>query len=604
MKGDFTRDTFDRRKHYSRVLMQQGRVQLDADWNEAGAIQAYLRQTTARDVIGLCGVPQPGGGFEIEVLANNQVVAEGEPGDELRLSAGRIYVAGLLCENEEAVLLTLQPDLPDCPLPSHATQAGRYLAYLDVWQRHITALEDSGIREEALGGPDTASRLQTVCQVKFEKVEREIEDCSGFGPDWQPEEAVSSGWLRARTLPGASSEDPCIIPPQAKYRRAENQLYRVEIHKAGPAGSATFKWSRDNGSMVTRLERIEGNRLVVSNPGRDDLARFAAGQWLELSDERRVLYGEPGVLVKLAAVDGNELTVVTWPDDGSPQLGEKPTVRRWDSPGAVPIPAIDGATSTEEGNEPVAFSAYLDLEDGVQVAFSDGQYCHGDYWLIPARTALGDVLWPVDEASGEPVPEPRHGIDHHYCALALLGFDGSQWQRLQDCRQLFPPLTELKQTWPTVVGISWNNDRPMSKEDFNNGLTVTFSEAMNSATAGLDTFIVTVETAAGTAAPMAQSFIVPGTVAGEGDNNQTWRYSPVLDQIPLPEVGQIRCRVVLKGNTILDEQGERPLDGDAFGKLSSDPDTNEAFIDLIFPSGDGHRGGNFESWFYLALGQG
>ena len=31
MKGDFTRNTFDPRKHFARVLMQQGRVQLDAD---------------------------------------------------------------------------------------------------------------------------------------------------------------------------------------------------------------------------------------------------------------------------------------------------------------------------------------------------------------------------------------------------------------------------------------------------------------------------------------------------------------------------------------------------------------------------------------------
>jgi hypothetical protein len=33
-RGDFTRDTFNPLKNFSRVLMQQGRVQLDADWNE------------------------------------------------------------------------------------------------------------------------------------------------------------------------------------------------------------------------------------------------------------------------------------------------------------------------------------------------------------------------------------------------------------------------------------------------------------------------------------------------------------------------------------------------------------------------------------------
>lgn len=35
MKGDFTRRTFKKEKHYSGVLKQQGRVDLDEDWNES-----------------------------------------------------------------------------------------------------------------------------------------------------------------------------------------------------------------------------------------------------------------------------------------------------------------------------------------------------------------------------------------------------------------------------------------------------------------------------------------------------------------------------------------------------------------------------------------
>ena len=38
MRGDFTRDSFNPAKAYTRVLMQQGRVQLDADWNEQNSI--------------------------------------------------------------------------------------------------------------------------------------------------------------------------------------------------------------------------------------------------------------------------------------------------------------------------------------------------------------------------------------------------------------------------------------------------------------------------------------------------------------------------------------------------------------------------------------
>ena len=37
-ENDITRATFHRVKHFSRVLMQQGRVQLDADWNEQVSI--------------------------------------------------------------------------------------------------------------------------------------------------------------------------------------------------------------------------------------------------------------------------------------------------------------------------------------------------------------------------------------------------------------------------------------------------------------------------------------------------------------------------------------------------------------------------------------
>ena len=57
MKGDFTRNTFDPLKHFTRVLMQQGRVQLDADWNEQAAILLHCLQTLAADLIGPHGGP-------------------------------------------------------------------------------------------------------------------------------------------------------------------------------------------------------------------------------------------------------------------------------------------------------------------------------------------------------------------------------------------------------------------------------------------------------------------------------------------------------------------------------------------------------------------
>src|SRR5436305_9573297 len=99
MKGDFSRLTFNRRKHYSGVLMQQGRVQTDADWNEQLEIQQHRAETEARDVIGACGVPKEGGGFGVQPLNSASAGVS-----DLSVSAGRIYVDGLLCELEASAV--------------------------------------------------------------------------------------------------------------------------------------------------------------------------------------------------------------------------------------------------------------------------------------------------------------------------------------------------------------------------------------------------------------------------------------------------------------------------------------------------------------------
>src|SRR2546430_2504911 len=91
MKADLTRSTFRQERHYSGVRMQQGRVQLDADWNEQVDIDTHLDETTRIDVIGRCGMPEDDAGFEVTPAAD---------GSDLLLSSGRAYVDGILCEND------------------------------------------------------------------------------------------------------------------------------------------------------------------------------------------------------------------------------------------------------------------------------------------------------------------------------------------------------------------------------------------------------------------------------------------------------------------------------------------------------------------------
>ena len=160
MKGDFSRETFDPAKHYSGVRMQQGRVQTDADWNEQEALQRRRIRIEARDVIGRCGAPEDNAGFAVSITAG-----------AMRIGTGRYYVDGILCENElEGLAYEAQPDFPGAAPFADAlakAKANAALAYLDVWERHITPLDDPLLREVALGGPDTATRVKTVWQVRL-----------------------------------------------------------------------------------------------------------------------------------------------------------------------------------------------------------------------------------------------------------------------------------------------------------------------------------------------------------------------------------------------------------------------------------------------------
>jgi hypothetical protein len=65
MKADLTRNTFDPFQHFDRVLLQHGRVQFDADWNEQAAILLHYLQALAADLIGPQGGPSNSGGFGV-----------------------------------------------------------------------------------------------------------------------------------------------------------------------------------------------------------------------------------------------------------------------------------------------------------------------------------------------------------------------------------------------------------------------------------------------------------------------------------------------------------------------------------------------------------
>ncbi|MBN2118639.1 MAG: hypothetical protein JW730_18850 [Anaerolineales bacterium] len=444
MKGDFSRSTFDPRKHYSGVRMQQGRVQLDADWNENLDILLRRIETETIDVIGKCGVPIHDAAFGVVTDLTTLSQEEQDwltdhgfdtlPGGDFYLTKGRAYVDGIQVENDNTLPFSQQPFvLP--PGQGLMEEEGIYWLYLDVWQRHITALEDPSIREVALGGPDTTTRMQTVWQAVLAKVGEQGDQIS-CADDLSPWPEASKGRLRARTHPEDQPDDPCVVPPGAGYKRLENQLYRVEIHRdSNASGGPTFKWSRDNGSVVVAIAEfaVDGanDKIRTTSLGRDDVLGLHENDWVEVLDDATELAGLPGTLAQITKIDPDNILTLSLPVSGY-DLNGHPKVRRWDSDGeiAVTVPA------TNDG--------YIKIEDGIEIKFEIDTLHTGDYWLIPARTVpgqFGDIEWPKD--GSDPAALLPFGIQHHYCTLAVITFDGETIVDVDDCREKFPPLTEL-----------------------------------------------------------------------------------------------------------------------------------------------------------------
>ena len=358
MSGDYTRFTFDPRRDHSGVLMQQGRVMLDADFNElVELIDRRLRAETI-DIIGHCIVPSE----------TPDAFLIGLAGGGITIGPGRMYADGLLAENhggeprewyaaleEERgttpIAYEAQPYLPDAAnLQPAPTQGGPYLVYADVWKREVTRTEDAGLVEKAVG-VDTATRTQTVWQVKVYpppgsdvglKGPITCDTPDGDITGWVDFTAPSAGRLTTEGQGVPATDDPCVIPPDGGYRGSENRLYRVEVHDPGGLGRGDIQVVARQ--RVDRDERAgidaAGTELTVTRTARDAVLRFSTGDWVEVTDDEHELYGLPGVMRKVGPVDDVALTLTLTTAlpagtfDATDPLRHT-RVKRWDQKGIV-----------------------------------------------------------------------------------------------------------------------------------------------------------------------------------------------------------------------------------------------------------------------------
>jgi hypothetical protein len=471
---DNSRITFNPLNDYSGVVMEQGRVQTDSDWNELLAELGRRIQAGTLDTLGQAVYPST-------TPFAFQIVPSTAAGGSITIGRGRMYVDGILVENHGQIVNGLltngswdpalaelsgspqpppasdadpvpyesQPYLMAAPFP---TAAGDYLVYLDVWKQPITYIEDPNLVDAAIG-VDTSGRLKTAWRVSAMPVTAGA-TCQNADPQWP----VSAGQLTNSTIGGGPS-GPCCLTTGSGYTGVENQFYRVEIHSPGDASGAgaTFKWSRENASVETTITAINpgtnnaggaASVLTVTSLGRDQVLGFSAGNWVEITNQTNDDLCQPGTLYKIDHVTPANMTITLTTTTAIAVGGSNAYTRliRWDQAGTVSTTssAVSYDLDTVESG-PLDQGFYgipvptdgtgVILENGIVVTFAlspaTGSFLPMDYWNFSARTATLE-LDPLTDA-------PPRGQHHHYAELAIATVDASgAVTSAPDCRTPWP----------------------------------------------------------------------------------------------------------------------------------------------------------------------
>jgi hypothetical protein len=421
MKGDFTRDSFDPSQEFYRVLMQQGRVHLDADWNEQIAILLHRFEKLIVDVYGPYGGPAVNCGFA--VFQDNGGIS---------LGRGRYYVDGMQCENRNVTQLT--------PPQGVESQPAGWLVYLDVFEQYIAASQEPALTDVALGGLDTAARSRIRWTVGFWPLSATPAPAGGAtaSDQWQREwESVlpeisafgSRGLLQARA--------------QSKYgySGAQNQLYRIEIHQGGiPStdGNVTWKWSRENGSVAFAITAIKDESVELQG-GATAVGAFAIGDWVEIvtdADLEDAL--KKPALRRVTGVDPSAATITLDSSPGTFDDTAHQIVRQWNQQ----TDRNGDDLGSSGGCVPLVEGEWLPIESGIEISFTApgkvaGSYRGGDYWIVPARTATATIEWPSDDKVAKALRP--HGVKHRYAPLAVVNLRNGVLAPAYDYRIRYKP---------------------------------------------------------------------------------------------------------------------------------------------------------------------
>jgi Family of unknown function (DUF6519) len=441
MSSDRARVSYNRDRQYRTVVAQQGRVTLEADWNEAQQIASDEQREQLLDIVGSSGTPDDG----YRVLETGSVPADAF---DFSVQKGTMYAGGMRAVLSENLAYSKQSDWldwesdPDWVDPSTLQGASEFV-YLLLREQEVSAVEDSALREPALGGPDTMQRTRLIQHIA--RLQTEGQNCAdvlelarkrwlerGFEFDAATMYLTASATLQVDFLESEPADDPCDPEARGGYLGAENQLIRVQISSTNPT---KLVWGFDNASFLYRVTATNGTTLKLQSAPVDDFHRPRSGQAVEILrsaaelEDGEYVASPTGIVQTLTAPYNPDTQEIVLPNalpevytERTPQL----FLRVWEEE----LPFTPGA--------PVTLG-----KTGLQVTLASPAnlpFPEGTFWFFAVRPMLPTTIYPQRY---EDAPQPPEGPRLWVCPLAVIGWNKRIIGVLEDCRSRFEDLVTL-----------------------------------------------------------------------------------------------------------------------------------------------------------------
>jgi hypothetical protein len=482
---DVSRHLFNPEHHYSGLRMQQGRVVLDSDINEARMIDDEEQRALVVDVVGPHGSPDSG-----FTIAN--VNTTGTYDFDIR--AGTYYLGGYRHELVGAEPLAPQTfraqtdwlqssrNDEDPILPALPGAPRRDFVYLVGWEQGVSVVEDSELREQAIAGHDTGYRIRRMhrvharetrsatCKGAFSLFVDELTVAGVHTFDRANYELKSGARMMVIADPITTADDLCTPPVLQGFSGAENQAIRVQLIKPD-----RFLWSLDNASPLHRLTVTVDDdiaTLTLLTAPRDHAHIPLVGRIVELlpwgaslpngeyvADHEISAQLGGGVLARVLTPYNPATGTLTVAPESSAALDE---LLAWFITASIPEgdrylfarlwnPG-DDASAVQFGLNFVPGQEIPLTGTGLKIKFGRVGIV-GDFWIIGSRPSTPRPMVPWDLALD--TGAAPHGPRRFYSPLALLNWtiDGEVAQvEVHSCRRTFRPLTRLRGCCTVTVG--------------------------------------------------------------------------------------------------------------------------------------------------------